>query len=111
MYTTHFALRNSASDVESSNEEDESSPLSSKHAAVAAATTVTAATAATAATTATTATTESTSFEDAQVIGKNLATMLTESCSNGEPIPLEARELLQKLVSTTSGARDGLFPY
>lgn len=45
------------------------------------------------------------SFEDAQVIGRNLATILSQSCSNGEPMPEEATLLLRALISTTSGAR------
>jgi len=45
------------------------------------------------------------SFEDAQVIGEDLARILTESCGNGEPMPDEAISLLRALISTTSGAR------
>lgn len=45
------------------------------------------------------------SFEDAQVIGDDLAAILTKSCANGEPMPEEATLLLRDLVSTTSGAR------
>lgn len=45
------------------------------------------------------------SFEDAQVIGRKLAKVLTESCVAGEPMPEEAVTLLKSLVSTMSGAR------
>ena len=45
------------------------------------------------------------SFEDAQVIGEQLAEILTTSCSAGEAMPAEATELLRALVSSTSGAR------
>jgi len=44
-------------------------------------------------------------FEDAQVLGQKLATLLTKSCSNGEEMPEEAIRTLRALISTTSGAR------
>lgn len=47
----------------------------------------------------------SASFEDAQAIGRDLATMLTASCTDGEPMPAEATALLRELVSQTAGAR------
>merc|ERR1712157_53472 len=37
--------------------------------------------------------------------GQKLATILTESCSNGEEMPEEATKTLRALISTTSGAR------
>lgn len=55
--------------------------------------------------TTTTADARSASFEDAQMIGRKLATVLNDSCANGEPMPEEATSLLRALVSTTSGAR------
>lgn len=45
------------------------------------------------------------SFEDAQVLGRELAEVLTASCAAGEPMPEEAVKLLRALVSTTAGAR------
>jgi hypothetical protein len=45
------------------------------------------------------------SFDEAQTLGSQLATVLTESCAAGEPMPADAVETLRKLVSTTSGAR------
>lgn len=45
------------------------------------------------------------SFEEAQVRSATLATMLTESCAGGEPMPAEAVATLRALISTTAGAR------
>jgi len=45
------------------------------------------------------------SFEDAQVIGARLASILAESCAAGEPMSAEAVEVLRALVSTSEGAR------
>jgi len=45
------------------------------------------------------------SFEEAQSIGAELAAILTASCASGESMPEEAQTLLRALVSTTSGAR------
>ena len=45
------------------------------------------------------------SFEEAQALGATLATMLTESCAAGEPMPAEAVATLRALISTTAGAR------
>ena len=45
------------------------------------------------------------SFEDAQVLGRRLATILADSCAAGEEMPAEAVEVLRALISTTSGAR------
>ena len=45
------------------------------------------------------------SFERAQVLGQELATLLSESCSAGEPMPEEAVEVLRALISSTAGAR------
>ena len=45
------------------------------------------------------------SFEEAQDLGATLATMLTESCAAGEPMPAEAVATLRALISTTAGAR------
>jgi len=45
------------------------------------------------------------SFDDAQVLGEKLATVLSTSCKAGEPMPEEAVTLLRALISTTAGAR------
>lgn len=45
------------------------------------------------------------SFEESQVLGARLASILAESCSAGEPMPSEAVDVLRTLVSTSSGAR------
>ena len=45
------------------------------------------------------------SFEEAQALGTQLATLLAESCAEGEPMPAEAVKVLRALVSSTSGAR------
>jgi hypothetical protein len=45
------------------------------------------------------------SFEEAQLLGEQLATILTESCSSGEQMPTEAVSVLRTLVSSTVGAR------
>jgi hypothetical protein len=48
---------------------------------------------------------ETASFEDAQVIGEELAKVLTESSVAGDAMPEEALTLLRKLVSRSAGAR------
>ena len=45
------------------------------------------------------------SFEEAQALGTQLATLLAESCAEGEPMPAEAVKVLRALISSTSGAR------
>ena len=45
------------------------------------------------------------SFEESQVLGAKLASILSESCASGEPMPSEAVDVLRTLVSTSSGAR------
>ena len=45
------------------------------------------------------------SFEEAQALGTQLATLLAESCAKGEPMPAEAVKVLRALISSTSGAR------
>mmetsp|Transcript_59325 Transcript_59325/g.111973 ORF Transcript_59325/g.111973 Transcript_59325/m.111973 type:complete len:477 (-) Transcript_59325:95-1525(-) len=45
------------------------------------------------------------SFENAQVVGAELASVLQSSCAAGEAMPARASELLRELVSTSSGAR------
>ena len=44
-------------------------------------------------------------FEEAQDLGSNLASILAESCAAGEPMPAEAVSTLRALVSSTPGAR------
>lgn len=46
-----------------------------------------------------------TSFEDAQVLGAELAAVLAKSHAAGAPFPAEARAPLRALVSSTKGAR------
>jgi len=45
------------------------------------------------------------SFEDAQVLGRQLAKALRASRTESEPLPQKARDLLRALISTTAGAR------
>ena len=45
------------------------------------------------------------SFEEAQALGTQLATLLAESCAEGEPMPAEAVKVLRALISSSSGAR------
>ena len=45
------------------------------------------------------------SFEEAQALGTQLATLLAESCAEGEPMPSEAVKVLRALISSSSGAR------
>ena len=41
------------------------------------------------------------SFEEAQALGTQLATLLAESCAKGEPMPAEAVKVLRALISST----------
>ena len=45
------------------------------------------------------------SFEQAQSLGEELATVLSTACAAGEPMPAEAQRILRALISTTAGAR------
>jgi len=45
------------------------------------------------------------SFEDAQVLGRQLANSLVTSRTKGEPLSQESTNLLRALISTTAGAR------
>jgi len=45
------------------------------------------------------------SFEEAQALGSQLATLLAESCAEGEPMPTQAVSVLRALISSSSGAR------
>ena len=58
-----------------------------------------------AATDATEAAARQASFEEAQVLGDDLASVLKRTSSAGEPMPEEAAGALRALVSSTSGAR------